>query len=549
MHAIRALLLKDLLSLKNIFLLALRKPLRWLFILAFIAFFVYRRFSITTGEVAVYPEADEFSIIIAKEQEKVHVFFAAFTGLIISAVYIIIITRAIKRNTSFFVNADTHFLFSGPFNPRVLLMYQLGKSLIPSFFSSLILIFYFFLFISPESISFSTKQVFLVAIPFTLFVFSLKPLQFLIFSYVARGNGEERVKHVRHLRNFILAAVLISFLLNFQQYGFINVLKAVFNNGSFQLVPVIGWFHASIMGIMSGEAVWWAIALVALYIVALPLGVYRFGNQYYEDILASTELKTRAEQFRSSEAQLSDEVEYSWAINTKKIREHTNFGKGAVVLFWKNWVMAYRQTGIPVLDPSSFFAALLGIIIGVTIHFTPFDREDFNGIIVLSFLFLAFLSYSAGYMRVRIGDLTRPQFALIPDTVPRKLFYFLLLDLLQVGAYTLLFYAPVVISYGDHFDLLPTTVIASIALYLLGFLFQLNARLRIRNVVDRYLFLPLAFLVLMLFAQLPSVFLAIAAFGFFKSYGASFMTVAFYIGVWSALLYIFAMEEIDRLEY
>ncbi|GCD77803.1 hypothetical protein JCM31826_12850 [Thermaurantimonas aggregans] len=383
----------------------------------------------------------------------------------------------------------------------------------------------------------------------TLFIFSIKPLKFLIFSYVTRGNAEVRVKNVLFVRNFFVVAVLLAFAFSFNEGSLIHVLEAVFNEGTFQFVPVVGWFHTFIMGLMAGKLVGWASILIGIYLIALPLGVYWLGDQYYEDILASTELKTRAEQFRSGEVQMSDEVEYSWAINTKKIREHRNFGKGAIALFWKNWVMSYRQTGIPVLDATSFFAGILGLLLGMVIHFGWVGIEDFSGLIVLSFLFLAFLSYSAGHMRVRIGDLTRPQFILIPDTVSRKLFYFLLLDLLQVGAYTLLFYIPIVISYGAHFDLIPATVIAAIAFYLLGFLFQLNVRLRSTNVIDRYIFLPLAYLGLILFGLLPSLYLSIASFGFFKSYGAAFMAVAIVIGMWGILLYIFAIEQIDQLEY
>lgn len=549
MRECKTLLLKDFLSLKNSILLALRKPWRWLFTIAFFAFFIYRRIAMVKDDVLSYPDAGELSLLTSNYQDKLLLLFATFIGIITSIVFIVVLSRSVKRNTSFFILPDTHFLFSGPFNPRVLLMYHMGRSLIPAFISSLILLLYFFVFINPESNPFSAQQILKLAIPMSLFIFSIKPLRFLIFSYVSRGHAETAVKHVYLIRNLLVAAIIAAAGVNYQQSGIMNLLDAVFVNGTFQYIPIVGWFHACVMGIWTGDMIWWATVLFVLYVVALPTGVYWLGNQYYEDILASAELKTRAEQFRSGETQLSDEVEYSWAIHTKKIREHRNFGHGAAALFWKSWVMSYRQTGIPFLDPTSIFTGIFGIVLSVVIRLAGFDSDDFKVLLVFSFFILAFLSYSAGHMRVKIGDLTRPQFALIPDSIQRKLFYFLLLDLLQVSIYTFLFYFPVVLAYGEHYDIVPTAILASVVFYITGFLFQLNIRLRITNIIDRYIFLPLAYFSFLLFGLFPVIFLSIAAFGFFKSYAISLMTVAITGGIWSTLLYIFAVEEIDRLEY
>lgn len=549
MHQLKILLLKDLLILKNNILLALRKPWRWLFAVGFFGMLIYNRIALSTESAdftssdAELPELSEAGI------EKVQTIFAAFVGILSLLVVVFVISRATKRNTTFFINADTHFLFSGPFSPRLLILYQLFKSLLPALISSFVFIIYFFLVIRPENFSVSHSQLGQIVAMLGLFIFSIKPVQFLIFSVVSGGAANQAVQRVLVIRNFLILAALVAIGIHFPAEGTLSLLKHTFLNGTFQYVPFVGWFQAAIVGVLTGRDVWWALVLFVITVVALPLAVYRLAHQYYEDVLASTELQTRAEQIRSGETQMNDEIEFSWALNTKNIRDHRDFGRGAVALFWKNWVMSFRQTGIPLIDPTTIFSAIFGILIGIGIYVGKVGIEDFSGLLILSFSLLGLLSFSAGYMRVRIGDLTRPQFALIPDTVGRKLRYFLLLDLLQVSAYTLFFYGPLVLAFGGYFDIIPFSMVAMVAVYLTGFLFQLNVRLAVSSFIDRYLFLPLGYLALLMFCLMPSIFISIAAYGYFQSYGAAFFAMAMVWAVWAALLYIFVTERIDRLEY
>lgn len=549
MNQIKILLFKDLHILKNTILLALRKPWRWLFAFGFFGYLIYQRITIYSGENNYNQPDQELPEISETNLEKLSVVFASIVGLLALSVFTVVISRATKRNTTFFINADTHFLFPGPFNPRILIIYQLTKSIFPALLSSLVLVLYFFLFLTPESIPFSLNQVGFIVIPVALFFFSIRPIQFLVFSAVAGGMAQENVKKVLNIRNLFVLLALISIGINLPKGDFMSVLKATFVHGTFQFIPFVGWFQAAMVDMYSDQYLGWGIVLFGVSILLLPVAVYRLGYQYYEDVLASTESRTRAEQIRSGETQMNDEVEYSWALNSKTIREHGNFGTGAVAFFWKNWVMAYRQTGLPFIDPTAFVTAIFGVVCAVLIWLMGFEAGDFSLLVTISMVLLGLISFSAGYMRVRIGDLTRPQFALIPDHVGRKLFFFLLLDMIQVSLYTLVFFIPVTVVYGSHWEIIPMSVIALLTIYLTGFLFQLYVRLSITSFIDRYLFLPLGYLALALFCLIPSILMSIAAYGFFKGYGAAFAAISIVWGAFGLLLYFFALEHIDRLEY
>ncbi|MFN3952174.1 MAG: putative ABC exporter domain-containing protein [Thermaurantimonas sp.] len=549
MSQIRILLLKDLLILKNTILLALRKPWRWLFAVGFFGYFFYKRMIVYSGESIQNPPDVDLPDLSDTYIERISVILATFIGMLSVVVLTVVISRATRRNTTFFINADTHFLFPGPFHPGVLILYQLVKSIFPALLSSFVLVLYFFLFITPENIPFTAHQLGYSAIPLALFFFSIRPIQFLIFSVVSGGNAQRNTKRVLIVRNLIILCAFISVAVNFPKGDLIAVLKATFVNGTFQYVPYVGWFQSALVDVLAGEFFGWGVLLLGVSVFSLPVAVYMLSHQYYEDVLASTELRTRAEQIRSGETQMNDDVEYGWALNTRNIREHRNFGRGAVAFFWKNWVMAYRQTGVPFLDPTAIATGIFGLVCAVVILVKDFDSSDFSSLVIISVILLGMLSFSAGYMRVRIGDLTRPVFALIPDYIGRKVFFLLLMDLIHVSVYTLAFFIPVTIAYGDHWEIIPFSAITLTVVYLTAFLFQLNVRLSLTSFLDRYLFLPLGFLALISLCLLPSVLISIAAYGFFKGYGAAFAAISIVWGAFGLLLYFFALEHIDRLEY
>lgn len=549
MNPFRILLFKDLLILKNNIVLTLRKPWRWIFAVVFIGFLIYQRLRAYTGEAISYSADTDFPEISEKNLEAAVVLFSSIVGIISLMVIVFVLTRATKRNTTFFINADTHFLFPGPFDPRLILIYQLIKSLLPAILSSLVLVLYLFLFLTPENFPVSFRRMGHLAIPLALFIFSIRPIQFLIFTIAAGGSAGRTVRQVKALRNLFIASAVIAIGINLKNEGILEILKATFLEGTFQYIPFVGWFQSALVKAFTGQIMSWELIFLAVSVALLPVGVYRLADQYYEDVLASTEMRTRAEQMRSGETQLNDEVEYSWTLKSGKIRDHGDFGKGAIALFWKNYVMAYRQTGIPYLDLTAFLSGITGVVFAVLILLKSFDRDGFSMLVTVSMVLMGLLSFSAGHMRVKIGDLTRPLFAMIPDHPGRKLFFLLLLDMIQVAVYAVTFFMPVTLAYGSHWELIPLSGVLLVVLYLMGFLFQLNVRLSVTSWLDRYLFLPLGYMALMLFCLIPSVFICMAAFGFFKSFGAVLITLVIFFGVFVAFLYSFVLEKIDQLEY
>lgn len=530
--------------------MALKKPWRWLVVVVFFGFFIYRRVVMVTAPESGYPDIDSLYPVSNEAFDKLVGIVSAISGTGALVALLIVLNRAVKKNTTFFINADTHYLFPGPFRPQSILLYQMVKSLLPALFSALVVLLYFFVFLTPEQLPFDTVKLFALALPVGLFFFSLRPIQFLIFSYVAGGQSQRAVRHIRWVRNLLLISALLAIAVKISDFrGVKELVRAVFVHGSFQFVPYVGWFQASVTSILEGQ--WFSLNLLlfAATSAALPAGVYVLGKNYYEDVLASTELQTRAEQMRSGESQLSDDVEYSWAINTRTIRHHKEFGRGGVALFWKNWVMSFRQSGLPVVDPTTLVMGVLGVLLGLLYGLGVVDADNLSEIATFSFILLMFISFFAGWMRVRIGDLARPIFALIPDTTARKFFFFILLDLLQIGLLTTVFYLPVWIAGGIDFYFVLGCMVASEVVYLTGFLYQLNVKLRVRNALDRYLLLPLAYFAMLTFCVAPSVLVVIAGSGYFNSLAAGIFCGALVWAAWSVLLYFFAEEEIAQLEF
>ena len=143
MREIRLLLKKDLLILLNNIKLILKNPLRLFPYLAIVGYFFFMYWMRVGGtdeeNTQEMPEFDPSAIP--------DVNFAGQNllggGTVLALIFLIYqLYRATKKNVSFFKMADVNLLFPAPVKPKNLLIYYMGRSILPSLGGAMVFTLY-----------------------------------------------------------------------------------------------------------------------------------------------------------------------------------------------------------------------------------------------------------------------------------------------------------------------------------------------------------------------------------------------------------------------
>lgn len=542
MREIKLLLKKDLWILINNLKLILRNPLRLLPYLAILGyfFFIYWLRIGNSGEVSSQ-ELPEFEPNTMPEVD-----FAGQNliggGTIVALIFLIYqLYRATKKNVSFFKMADVNLLFPAPVKPENLLIYYMGRSILPSLGGAILFTFYGISQVA-DKIELGFGNLMFTVLGVGFFFFLIQPIRFLVYTLHTKYGVMEYIKNGIIVLAILLGAlVLIPGLMaeKFWQGMFLWIASPWFN-----LFPIVGWSRG-IMSYWSGENWILSSAFVGLYcvfyFVILKL-VIQFSGYYYEDVLEAT--KSNEEKLEKVKGK-KEHSEANFSLNAKKKLALPDFGSGAKALYWRNYIHASRQDFHPLFGVYSMVLASLGILFAVLSLF-----DWFSHVVIYVYLIILILIYFlAGTGRANIGDLKKPFFYLIPASWGSKFWNMIKLDLVQILLFCTVMIIPTVLIAGLDWLVIPGFLIGIIAFYLTGLGINLIPQIGLDEGWDRILIKPLMIGGILIFGLLPSGIVSILLFVITKQFVWALLTLAVGMTFIALILIHVTLDILKRLEF
>lgn len=501
MNELKLLLKKDLLIFKNNILLILRNPLRLIpygMVLAYFGFMYSRRFS---GSSSGNQELDIDSVGSVDYALQNVVGGATLLAL---AFFIFQLYRATKKNVTFFKMADVNLLFTAPVKPENLLIYYMGRSILPALGGSIFFLMYSGgQFAKDFDISLG-GGVFLV-LGFAFYIFMIFPLRFLIYTLHTHFG----------IMNYIqgtiltLGAVLTGMILipGFQGEKFWQGMFSWIASPWFDLFPVVGWARGMMSYSIQGNLIL-ALGYLTLFILSyysVVKLVIRYSGYYYEDVLEST--KSNEEKLEKALGK-REVTEDTYSLNAKKQLALPEFGVGAKAFYWRNYVHSSRQDFHPLVGIYSLGMALLGILFSGLSHLDWFSHK----VLYFYFTFLMFFWFMAGIGRANLGDFKKPWFFLVPASWSAKFWNLIKLDLLQTFLFSFLLIIPSVLIAQLSFWLILLFPLGMNVFYLIGLAVNLIPQIGLDEGWDRILIKPLMIGGIFLFGLIPAIVLALFLF-------------------------------------
>jgi hypothetical protein len=538
MNEVRLLLSKDLWILRNNLLLILRNPLRLIpyGIAAAYFFFMYTR------RVSGSPAGtSDLNLDAAGEVD-----FAmqnVIGGVTVLALFFFLfqLYRSTKKNITFFKMADVNLLFTAPVKPENLLLYYMGRSILPALGGSLIFLVYSGGQLARD-FELDFLGAFFLVLGFALFFFLIFPLRFLIYTLNTRFDILDSLRVGIVVLGVALATLVL--LPGFRAPVFYEGMFAWISSPWFDLFPVVGWSRGMMSYFVTGN---WLLSLSYLLLYCLSYFavvklVIQYAGHYYEDVLDSTQSnEDRLEKARGKKEVTED----SYSLNSNKQLALPEFGVGAKAIYWRNYVQSSRQDFHPLFGLYSIGMAVIGIVLAVLSPFDWFSHKVLYGYLIL----LLFFYFMAGIGRANIGDLKKPWFILIPASWSAKFWNMIKLDLLQIILFVLVLIVPAVWIAELNVWLILLFPLGMIFSYLIGLGINLIPQIGLDEGWDRILIKPLMIGGIIVFGLVPTLFLSSALLGATGQFVYGLGAGVIGLGLVAAVLTHVTLDILKRLEF
>lgn len=544
MNEFALLLRKDILVILNSIKLILRNPMRLLpysVVVGYFGIFYFlrkgKRQEVDTESLSKIQEA-------ADHIDEGNFFLPLFVGglTLLALIFVLFrLYRATRKNVTFFSMADVNLLFPSPVKPSMLLMYYMIRSLFPAIGGSLIFILYSTAQLN-DVFDFNFWNLSVTALGLALFIFILSPIRFLIYTLHTKYDILNEVKTGIYVTGILLSLMIIvpGLLADTFWKGMFDWITSPW----FDLFPLVGWSRGILTYVTHGSG-WKVVGLLACYagsyvlIVALVL---QHAGMYYEDVLEATQ---SGEDLREKVKRKRTASESTISLNTKKKIDFKDFGKGAVAIYWRNYVHASRQDFHPLFGLFSGGLAALSVVFAICSHFEWFSHR-----LIYGYFFLLMLIYFlAGIGRVSVGDLKKPFIILIPASWASKFWNLIKLDIYQTLIFTLMLIVPSVWIAGLNPWLAVLFPLSMVFSYLTGFSINLVTQVGFDEGLDRKLVRPLIIGGVIFFGILPSLGLAFFTTVLSRQMVYGFAALNIGMGLVAAVMLHVAMDVISRLEF
>lgn len=538
MNEIKLLFRKDLWILKNNILLIFKNPARLIPYAIAVAYFA---FMYTRGVSSDKSSVNDLDVEAAGEINfELQNVIGGITVLAL-AFLIFQLYRATKNNVTFFKMADVNLLFTAPVKPENLLIYYMGRSLLPALGGSL-----FFLVYSGGQLArdfdLGVVGVIFLLLGFALYFFLIFPLRFLIYTLHTRFGVLDYIRGGVIVLGVLLTGMVLipGFLAEKFWQGMFSWIASPW----FDLFPIVGWSRG-MMAYMAHKNWILPVSYLVLYGLAyfsVVKLVIRYAGYYYEDVLEST--KSNEEKLEKAMGK-REVTEDTYSLNAKKQLALPEFGMGAKAFYWRNYVHSSRQDFHPLMGIYTIGLSLLGILLAGLSNFDWFSHK----VLYFYLCFMIGFYFLAGVGRASIGDLKKPWFILVPASWTAKFWNMIKLDLLQTVLFSFLLIIPSVFLAQVSGWLILVFPLGMVFSYLIGLAVNLIPQVGLDEGWDRILIKPLMIGGIFVFGLIPSFILSVVVLALTDQFMLGLLTMVVGLGFVSAILVHVTLDILKRLEF
>ena len=328
-----------------------------------------------------------------------------------------ILLKGLSTGTSFFGMSDVNNIFTAPISEKKVLIYGVGRRLA----SMLLLVVTFASYggMAVKMFDITLSNAFLLVCGIMLMLIVVQIITMFIFA--AAGGHPIRAAVLKiiiyMMPVFSLSAVTIYMFSN--GLTFENLYRAL-TLPMLEYVPITGWIHGLIFGIVSGNVVK-VIIYSVLTAVIIIIGITAFifvRLDYYEDVLGGAESYY---EWRSS--MRSGTVKDSVMMGEKKIdvrKTGIRRGYGASSIFFKHLREGSRRSRLMFFNINTvvliFVSLITGMVIKTAADFLPSTVIYISAVVIC--VYVQFFFSAAGDW---VKELSKPYIFLIPDSAVKKL--------------------------------------------------------------------------------------------------------------------------------
>lgn len=321
--------------------------------------------------------------------------------------FLLTVNSGFSTGMSIFKMADVNFLFVGPFKPVRVLFHGMFNQMATSLLMALVILFQYGWMHSEFGVG--VGGLLIVVVGYGLAVFTGQITAMVIY---AVSSGRERVRKTLRVVYVVVCVVWATYIL-YRALGAENLLDGVCVaavDPIGRLFPVAGWLGAACYEALLGSyaSAGALVAVWAIYTAALIIIMAKVDQDYYEDVLQSTET-TFAAQSAAKEGRIADAAPKKVSVGK------TGLGKGwgASAFYYKHRVENRRSR-------KWLLSGMEIVFVIVNLGFAFFMRE--GGIIpVLAFAaYMMFFYVATGRL---VKEMTRPYVYLVPEPPMKKLLW------------------------------------------------------------------------------------------------------------------------------
>ncbi len=394
-------------NIKNEILDTLRHPLKFMlyaFIVVTMIYGAVMGFTANTEEIAAGELNDK----------------RLLSGAYLAILYFIsipILRKGLSSGTSFFSLSDVNNLFVGPISERTILVYGVGRQLA----AMLVLVVTFAAYggMMINMFHIGVPQMIMLVGGIVLMLVMVQLTTLMIFCLAS--NHPKRAKVMR----WVIYAIIFFPLVTIIYYIFTrginkdNFFDAI-SMPVFDGIPLIGWLHGLVFGIMNGESVKIAVfgALMILTVALSIAALFLTKLDFYEDVLSQAE---SYQEFRDAimEGKVSDKV----MMGDRKVsvrKTGIDRGKGASAIFFKQLREGGRRSRFIFLNINTFVLLFAAFVIGFGMQQALPNVEKtitYLAVVVILVYIQFFFSAASDWVK----ELMKPYIYLIPDDAVKKL--------------------------------------------------------------------------------------------------------------------------------
>lgn len=327
---------------------------------------------------------------------------------------------------SIFKMPDVNFLFVGPFKPVRILFQGMFNQMATALIMAVVMLFQYGWMHGSYGVGLAGMAALIVG--YALVVFTAQITAMVIY---AVSSGRPKVRKALRAVYVAVCVIWVAYI-GFRALGSENALSGICAaavDPFGRLFPVAGWLGGACYGVIAGDysSVTLPLILWAVYAVALIVVMTRTDQDYYEDVLQSTET-TFATQTAAKEGRVSENAPKN--VNVGKTGLGGGWGASA---FWYKHRIENRRSRKWLLSGIEI------VFILVNIGFAFFMRD--SGIVAP----LAFAAYMM-FFYVALGrlmkEMTKPYVYLVPEPPTKKLLWCMRESALGYAVSAVLSFAP-----------------------------------------------------------------------------------------------------------